>query len=73
MKLFHRIFAAAAFLSASFAISGVAAADNAPADPSQHSVSRHYDPLPPSPRPIQLFAYERDNRLYYAWNADGME
>ncbi len=73
MKLFHRIFAAAAFLSASFAISGAAAADNAPADPSQHSVSRHYDPLPPSPRPIQLFAYERDNRLYYAWNADGME
>ena len=41
MKLFHRIFAAAAFLSASFAISGAAAADNAPADPSQHSVSRH--------------------------------
>jgi alpha-L-arabinofuranosidase len=73
MKLFHRIIAAAAFLSASFAISGAAAADNAPADPSQHSVSRHYDPLPPSPRPIQLFAYERDNRLYYAWNADGME
>ncbi len=73
MKLFHRIFAAAAFLSASFAISGAAAADNAPADPSQHSVSRHYDPLPPSPSPIQLFAYERDNRLYYAWNADGME
>ncbi len=73
MKLFHRIFAAAAFLSASFAISGAAAADNAPADPSQHSVSRHYDPLSPSPRPIQLFAYERDNHLYYAWNADGME
>ncbi len=73
MKLFHRILAAAAFLSASFAISGAAAADNAPADPSQHSVSRHYDPLPPSPRPIQLFAYERDNRLYYAWKADGLE
>ena len=72
MKLFRRILAAA-FLSASFAISGAAAADNAPADPSQHSVSRHYDPLSPRPRPIQLFAYERDNRLYYAWNADGME
>ena len=73
MKLFHRIFAAAAFLSASFAISGAAAAGNAPADPSQQSVSRHYHPLPPSPRPIQLFAYERDNRLHYAWNNDGME
>ena len=74
MKLFRRILASA-FLAASFAISVAAAADNAPADPSQHSVSRERfrTPLPPSTRVIKLFAYERDNRLYYAWKADGLE
>ena len=59
MKLFRRIIVAAAFLSASFAVSCATGADNAPAPSSEHGIS--------------LFAYERDNRLHYAWNADGME
>ena len=59
MKLFHRIFAAAAFLSASFAANSYAL-----------KLAESAEPLEPG---IDLFAYERDNRLYYAWNADGME
>ena len=58
MKLFRRILAAA-FLSAAFALTCATGADNAPAPSSEHG--------------IKLFAYERDNRLHYAWNADGME
>ena len=56
MKLFHRIFAAAAFLSASFAATSDALELAKPLEPG-----------------INLFAYERDNRLYYAWNADGSD
>ena len=56
MKLFHRFFAAAAFLSASFAATSDALELAEPSEPG-----------------IDLFAFERDNRLYYAWNADGME
>ena len=57
MKLFHRILAAAAFLSASFAVSAASEAADAPSPK----------------RNIRLFAYERDNRMFYAWNADGLE
>ena len=56
MKLFHRILAAAAFLSASFAVSAAAETD---------------EPAPE--KGIKLFAYERNNSLHYAWNADGLE
>ena len=58
MKLFHRIFAAAAFLSASFAATSDALELVGPDEPEPG---------------INLFAYERDNRLYYAWNADGSD